>query len=189
MHHDHSPRSGHHHAGKSSERFLDKELILKELAISPGQVILDAGCGNGYMSKEFSHRLNHTGKVYALDPDHKSIDTLSAETQGTNIAPFLGDITKTTPLAAASLDLIYVATVLHGFDQDQMSGFAAEIKRLLKPKGILAIIEIKKEPTPFGPPLEMRFSPQELAQLIPLIPRKTVDVGEYFYMQIFENNS
>jgi ubiquinone/menaquinone biosynthesis C-methylase UbiE len=34
----------------------------------PGQTILDAGCGNGCMSKEFSKLLNNTGKVYALDP-------------------------------------------------------------------------------------------------------------------------
>jgi ubiquinone/menaquinone biosynthesis C-methylase UbiE len=187
MHQENAAPKGHHHAGKSSERFLDKELILKELAISPGLVILDAGCGNGYMSKEFSRLLKHTGKIYALDPDQKAIEVLKEETKDTNIMPLLGDITTTTSIAAASLDLIYLATVFHGFDKSQIDGFNNEIKRLLKPNGFLAIIEIKKEPTPFGPPLDMRFSPQELEQLIPLVPRKTVDLGQYFYMQLFEN--
>src|SRR4030042_1362161 len=84
----------HHHAGKSSERFLNKEIILKELNIFPGQIILDAGCGNGYMSKEFSRILKNTGKVYALDPDKNLIEVLKNETKHTNITAILGDIDR-----------------------------------------------------------------------------------------------
>ena len=66
----------HHHAGKSSESRLNKDMILKELNIVPGQTIVDAGCGNGYMSKQFSQLLKNTGKVYALDTDEEAIETL-----------------------------------------------------------------------------------------------------------------
>ena len=177
---------GHHHRGKSSESLLDKEVILKELDIFPGQTILDAGCGNGYMSKEFSRLLKGSGKVYALDPDDNAIEVLAGETKGTNIRPISGDITKTTAIENSSIDLIYLSTVLHGFTKNQINGFKEEIKRLLKPNGILAIVEIKKEPTPFGPPLDIRFSPQELKEIITLVPKKTVEVGQFFYMQIFE---
>lgn len=186
MHHDHGPHGGHHHAGKSSERFLDKELITRELEISPGEIILDAGCGNGYMSKEFSRVLKNTGTIYALDPDTKAIDVLTGETQGTNIIPILGDITRQTGLAESSIDLIYLATVLHGFSKSEVEGFKLEVNRLLKPKGRLAIVEIKKEPTPFGPPLDIRFSPPELIALFTLTPQKTVDLGQFFYMQLFQ---
>ena len=182
-----SLHKSHHHAGKSSERFLDKEIILKELNIFPGEIILDAGCGNGYMSKEFSRILNNTGKIYALDPDPKAIEILKGEAKDTNIIPLLGDITKATEIADASLDLIYVATVLHGFSKNEIDGFNKETQRLLKPNGVLAIVEIKKEPTPFGPPLDIRFSPQELKDIIPLFPEKTVELGQFFYMQIFKN--
>lgn len=177
---------GHHHGGRSSERFLNKEIILKELDIFPGQIILDAGCGNGYMSKEFSRILKNTGKVYALDPDKNALEVLKKETQGTNITPILGDITKTIELEESSLDLIYLSTVFHGFSKNEIDGFQKEVGRLLKPKGILAIIEIKKEPTPFGPPLDIRFSPPELREIITLFPKKLVELGQYFYMQIFE---
>ena len=176
----------HHHAGKSSEKYLRKEIILQELQIFPGEIILDAGCGNGYMSKEFSRILQGTGKVYALDPDERAISVLEEETRNTNIMPILGDISQKTEIAAASVDLIYLAAVLHGFSQGEKDGFQKEVQRLLKPKGILAIIEIKKEPTPMGPPLERRFSPPELREVINLSPKKLVDVGEYFYMQLFE---
>jgi ubiquinone/menaquinone biosynthesis C-methylase UbiE len=175
----------HHHRGKSSEGLLDKNEILPHLKIMPGQIVLDAGCGNGYMAKEFAKLTGQTGKVYALDPDTKSIEILKSETEGTIIEPFVGDITKEIELAASSLDLVYVSTVIHGFSQRELEGFLKEVKRLLKTNGRLAIVEIKKEDTPFGPPLDMRFSPEELKQAIRLTPTRFIHVGNFFYMQIF----
>ena len=49
-HHEHK----HEHKGKTSEKFLDKQAVLKALDIKQGQSILDAGCGDGYMTKEFA---------------------------------------------------------------------------------------------------------------------------------------
>lgn len=182
-----SVHTPHRHRGKSSESYLNKDIVLKELNILSGETILDAGCGNGYMSKNFSKILGNTGKVYALDPDQVAIDILKKETEGTNIKPIEGDISKKTQIEASSIDLIYLSTVFHGFSKDQIDGFQKEAKRLLKPNGKLAIVEIKKEKTPFGPPLEIRFSPDELKKAITLMPISFVEVGEYFYMQVFKN--
>lgn len=177
----------HHHRGKSSESLLDKEAILAALRIAPGLTVLDAGCGNGYMSKEFSKRVGSAGSVYALDPDEIIIAALRAETAGTNIIAMVGDITTATGLPASTLDLIYLSTVVHGFSLEQFSGFDAEVKRLLSPRGRLAIVEIVKQETPFGPPLDRRMSPEELKVAVGLAAEATVDVGEYFYLQVFEN--
>jgi ubiquinone/menaquinone biosynthesis C-methylase UbiE len=173
------------HQGESSESLLDKAQILASLSITLGQVILDAGCGNGYIAKEFDKLAGETAKIYALDPDTTSIDVLKSEIVGTNIEPIVGDITKKTKLPASSIDLIYLSTVIHGFSKRQMEGFLKETNRLLKPGGRLAIVEIKKEETPFGPPIEKRFSPEELRQTIDFTPTQLINVGQYFYMQIF----
>ena len=177
----------HHHRGKSSKNRLNKDIILKEVNIRSGQTVLDAGCGNGYMSKEFSKLLSNTGIVYALDPDKAAIEILEQETKGTNIETIVGDITQKTQIENASVDLIYLSTVFHGFSKDDIDGFQREVKRLLKPNAVLAIVEIIKEETPFGPPLDIRFSPDELKETITLNPKSLVAVGEYFYMQTFEN--
>ena len=182
-----SENKKHHHRGKSSENRLNKNIILKEVNIRSGQTVLDAGCGNGYMSKEFSKLLSNTGIVYALDPDESAIEILKEETKGTNIETIVGDITQRTHIEGNSVDLIYLSTVFHGFSKDEIDDFQKEVKRLLKPNAVLAIIEIIKEETPFGPPLDIRFSPDELKETITLNPKSLLAVGEYFYMQTFEN--
>ena len=171
---------------KFSEGLLDVETILNNLKIYPGQTILDAGCGNGYMSKRFSELVGNAGRVYALDPDREVINNLKKEVEKTNIEPLVGDITKTTELKDCSIDLIYLSTVFHIFSDDQVVHFEKEIKRILRPKAKLAIVNIKKENTPFGPPIEMRSSPEELRQKLSFTPKQLIEVGEYFYMQIFE---
>jgi ubiquinone/menaquinone biosynthesis C-methylase UbiE len=184
---DTSERESRRHRAKFTEDLLDNERILKALNIQTGQTILDAGCGNGYMSKLFAEEVTRSGKVYAVDTDPYFLSVLKDETQGTNIETIEGDITKTTLLKASSLDLIYISTVIHVFSKTQMQGFLSEAKRLLKPEAMLAIVEIEKKATPFGPPLEFRYSPEELKKIVPLVPVDTVQAGEHFYMQIFRN--
>lgn len=173
--------------GKFSEGLLNDDTILENLNICSGQTILDAGCGNGYMAKKFSELVGDTGKIYALDHDKQSIANLKKEVEMSNIEAFVGDITKPTKLEAASIDLVYLSTVFHIFSESQIEGFVAEIKRILKPNAQLAIVNIKKEDTPFGPPVEMRSSPEELIQKVSLLPKMLIEVNEFFYMQLFEN--
>ncbi|MFX1265676.1 MAG: class I SAM-dependent methyltransferase [Promethearchaeota archaeon] len=180
-------RKNHHHRRKFTEGLLNNEVIMTALNIKAGQTVLDAGCGNGYMSKIFSDKVSRTGKVYALDPDKYFIEILRNETKGTNIEAMEGDITIQTKLKRSSIDLIYISTVIHGFSQRQMQGFIHETNRLLKTDALLAIVEIEKKETPFGPPVKLRFSPEELKGIIHLSPVDTIQVGQHFYMQIFRN--
>ena len=176
-----------HHRSESSEHLLDKGAILSAIPIESGQAILDAGCGNGYMAKAFSRLVGDSGRVYALDPDETCIALLRKETKGMNIVALVGDITTTVPLPPSAIDLIYLSTVFHIFSPEQIIGFQVEVKRLLRPRGQLAIVEIVKRATPFGPPLNMRLSPEDLKRALRLAPLGAVEVGEHFYMQLFEN--
>jgi len=176
----------HHHRGKSSESLIDTRQILAGLSVNPGQIVLDAGCGNGYMAKALAQQTGSTGKVYAIDLDGQAMHALAAETAGLNIEVITGDITRKTKLAAGAFDLIYMSNVMHGFSMIQAEGFRREANRLLKPGGRLAIVEIRKEETPFGPPYEIRFSPEALHKATGLRPYRLIDLGGYFYMYIFK---
>lgn len=180
-------RHHHHHRGKYSEGLINQELVTNALNIHPGQIILDAGCGNGYMSKAFAIRVSPSGKVYALDEDTHFINILKTETQGTTIEAMECDITQPLPIDQASVDLVYISAVIHGFSSQQLQDFLREANRILKPDGILAIVEIEKKETAFGPPMNIRFSPEELKEIVPMVPVSTVQVGKNFYMQVFKN--
>ncbi len=175
----------HSHRGKTTESFLDKKAVLAVLGIQPGQTVLDAGCGGGYMSKEFSRLVGSGGRVYALDSDDAGIAALKAESAGTNITALVGDITVNTGLPSSTFDLIYLSNVVHGFNPGQIPGFREEVRRLLAPGGKLAVLEMVKRATPFGPPMERRLSPEDLQKFLGLVPLSTLDGGEYFYVQLF----
>lgn len=177
------------HVRKFSEDLLDNGLILKTLGVAAGQTVMDAGCGNGYMSKIFAQAVGAAGKVYALDKDRRFIRVLAEETQGTNIETMLGDVTAGVPLPDACLDLVFAATMVHVFSPARLGLFAREASRLLKPGGLLAIVEIEKRELPFGPPVHQKYSPEELKQVIDLEPVNTLMVAEHFYMQVFRNQA
>lgn len=179
--------SRHNHRGKFSEGLLNNELILNALNLQPGQKVLDAGCGNGYMSKAFSNKVTHSGKVYAVDHDKHYMNILRKETQIANLEAIECDITNPIPFENDTLDLIYISAVIHGLSKQQLQAFLNEAERILKPNGILAIVEIEKKETSFGPPLNRRFSPEELRKIVAMAPLSTIQVGEHFYLQTFRN--
>lgn len=179
---------GHSHKGKSSESRLDPQTIVESLALQPGMRVMDAGCGGGYMTLRFSELVGETGSVIALDPDTGAIDDLSevcVEKNLSNVTPLVGDITSRTPFDDESLDLIYISMVVHGFSSEALEGFRQEAARLLKRGGKLAVIEVHRRESPFGPPLELRYSPDMLVKALGFRPAGTMDVGEHIYLQLF----
>jgi ubiquinone/menaquinone biosynthesis C-methylase UbiE len=175
-----------HHKGNSTERFFDKAAILGELGIGAGQVVIDIGCGNGYMSREFARLVGESGKVFAVDRSAEAVERLRAAVAGANIEAVAADVTEGLPFDGESADLIYMSTVYHVFSPEGRRAFAREARRLLRPGGRLAVIEIEKGQTLFGPPQAMRSSPDELCEVIDLTPVSLTRPAEHFYMQVFE---
>jgi len=175
----------HHHKGKTSEGRINQAAVLAALALRSGQTVLDAGCGSGYMARAFMDIVGKSGRVIALDPDCEAIDALTERGAGTVMEPCVGDITRDTGLPSQSVDVIYLSMVAHGFSFDEMRGLGHEAARLLKPQGRLAIVEIKKTDTPFGPPMDIRMDAADLAGMLKLTPGRYMDLGPYFYLQIF----
>lgn len=173
-------------SAKFTQGMLCEETILERLEILPGQTVLDAGCGNGYMTKHFAKLVGNSGSVYALDSDRRQIERLRGEISAKNVTLLVGDITQRTELAQGSVDLIYLSTVYHVFSPAQVAGFDKEVHRLLRPGGRLAVVNINKEETDFGPPLAMRSSPAELCARLSLRPTTLMQAGEHFYLQLFE---
>lgn len=95
---------------------------------APGlDLVWDAGAGNGQASLALAEHFN---QVLATDI---SVEQLKAAPQRDNITYRVGELSG---LSEASVDLVTVAQALHWFDLDT---FYAEVRRVLKPGGLLAV--------------------------------------------------
>jgi ubiquinone/menaquinone biosynthesis C-methylase UbiE len=176
-------------AGKSSFDLIDQELLFPALHLKAGEAILDLGCGEGRYTLPLATLVGPEGTVYAADLWEEGLTTLKekAREQGlANIRTLFADVSQPLPLADGSLDLIFLATVLHDLaEAGQAQGALAEIARLAKPGGRLAVLEFKKIEGPPGPPLHIRLSPEEVEALLRpygFIPGEVTDLSPYIYL-------
>ena len=145
------------HHGKTSRGFLDSGKILSAIGIKVGDRFLDLGSGEGYFSIAASQAVGKQGMVYAYDADEKAISRLreeQTEKSITNIVPSVEDITKELPLGDEGINLAFMSNVLHGLvANSEADGTFKEISRVTANGGRLAIVEFKKQESPYGPPL------------------------------------
>ena len=179
-------------AGKSSFELIDPSLLLKKLRLREGMIILDLACGKGLYSIALAEAAGGRGWVYAIDLWEEGIAHLEKEISAKgieNIKAMVADVSKKIPLDDARIDLCLMATVLHDLVQVKAhEGALREVQRVLKPEGILAVIEFKKiEGTP-GPPIHIRLSPGEVERMIKahgFKKKSTHQVGPYNYLMVF----
>lgn len=93
------------------------------------ELAFDVGCGNGQASRELA---NHFQQVYASDASSAQIQQAEPHEK----VHYLVSPAETINAPDASVDLITVAQAIHWF---QHEAFFAEVDRVLKPNGILAV--------------------------------------------------
>ncbi len=184
-----SEKNGHVHHSKSTRDILSADKVLSAAGLKSGDVFLDAGCGDGFISITASQLVGEEGKVYAVDVYPESIEIVKndAHKKGIkNLEAIVADLTSEIPLNDDSVDLCVMANVLHGFaGNNELDQVLPEIKRVIKLGGIFSVVEFKKiEGTP-GPPFDVRLNPQDVEDILIKYGFKvteTVEVGKYHYL-------
>ena len=139
-------------------RFLDSDLrrrmqppgeLIERSGFRPGMRVLELGCGSGGYTTFVARAVGPQGEVCALDIQPRMLAQLEAKLRRpehhdlTNIRPYLGSAYE-LPFEDGSFDLVYTITVLQEIpDQDRA---LAEVRRVLKPGGILAVTEYLPDP-------------------------------------------
>lgn len=93
------------------------------------QIAWDCGTGNGQVAYELT---DYFEKVYASDASEQQIKQARKRER----LHYFVSLAESTPIEANSIDLITVAQAFHWFKAD---AFYKEVKRVLKPKGIIAL--------------------------------------------------
>lgn len=169
---------------------LNPEKILKDIGVNQGMVVADFGSGAGFFSILAAKMVGEKGKVYALDVQQSSLESArsKAKMEGVfNIETVWCDLEAPngSKLSADSVDLILIANIL--FQSSKQVDIIKEAKRILKPRGFLAMIEWIPG-SPMGPK-GMNILPKEDARELVgsegLLFEREFDAGAYHYGLLF----
>jgi len=120
--------------------------VLDKFGLRPGATVLELGPGPGYFSVEAARIVGPEGRIVCLDLQPGMLQMLAGrlgEASVRNACPLAGDATR-LPLAAASVDAAFLVTVL-GEIPDRPQALA-ELRRVLKPGGVLSFSESLTDP-------------------------------------------
>jgi len=132
--------------------------ILSLAQVSPGDIILDLGCGSGHQTKMLADLTGASGKAYGLDLTPAMILKAQSLFKQPNLVFIQGDIHQ-LPFDSGAFDLITSNCVInHSLHKDVVY---TEINRVLKKNGrflIADIMAVKELPA------HIKADPEAIAQ-------------------------
>lgn len=144
-----APTMGYAHASwltrSSRQEEEDPQQTLDNLGLKPGMVVCDLGCGNGFYTLEMASRVQPDGKVFAVDIQAEMLHLLelrAEERKVENIDVVLSGIIDPR-MPANSIDLLLMVDVYHEFSHPAI--MLSEIRKCLKPRGRVALVEFRAE--------------------------------------------
>jgi ubiquinone/menaquinone biosynthesis C-methylase UbiE len=149
------------------KQWLPPEAIWKSLNLESPAVLVDYGAGTGFFTKELASSAPEA-VIHAVDIQPEMIDYLKTH-MPENIHPILVDSIQ-IPIKTGSADALWSIAVYHELGNTE--AFLSEAFRVLKPGGVLLIIDWEKENPELnaGPPLAERIESSELI-------REVIDCG------------
>ena len=175
---DHKPQGGaaapaHHmeHRFDDAERYAKAfddpsrdawqmpDRVIEALAIRRGQSVADIGAGTGYFTVRMA-RSPAAPTVYAVDIERSMVDYVrqrAAKEGLTNVTPVLAAADRTN--LPQAVDLVLIVDTYHHIPN--RAAYFRELKKSLKPGARLAIVDFRRD-SPEGPPVEFRFTPEQV---------------------------
>lgn len=136
------------------------EQMLDSLKLKPGDVVADVGAGVGYTSLKIARRVGAKGKVYATDVQPQMLRMLAANAKDAGFSNVKGVLCTPTDqkLPAGEVDLAIMVDVYHECSDPEAT--LRSIRKALKPKGRLVLIEFRGEDpeVPIKPEHKMTFA-------------------------------
>jgi 2-polyprenyl-3-methyl-5-hydroxy-6-metoxy-1,4-benzoquinol methylase len=132
--------------GEYKRNYGSRQLLFKHVLanhISPGSVVMDYGCGPGFLAKIVAQRAK---KVYAIDISDGVLLCADTINHRDNLAYLNVFKNQTDSIPDNSIDLIYSFAVLQHVSADLVDGIFALFSKKLKANGKLLVqVQLKAE--------------------------------------------
>jgi ubiquinone/menaquinone biosynthesis C-methylase UbiE len=124
---------------------LKPERLVESLRLEPGSRVLDLGAGVGVVSSAVATTLSR-GEIILVDPQFEMLARARRRVVSReNVAArFLCAVAERVPLRDASVDAVLMVTVLGEVDDAEQA--FTEVRRVLRPGGLLSITEHLPDP-------------------------------------------
>ena len=125
---------------KIRDFFRPRKEIIQEVELKEGFNVLDFGCGPGGYVPAVSEAIGPSGKLYALDTMPIALEMVNKnanEMEMANVRTIRSDCD--TGLPEGDIDVALLYDVFH--DLDDQNAVLTELHRVLKPSGILSVID------------------------------------------------
>ena len=144
------------------DAYLPDDRLIDLLDLEGGETVVEYGAGTGRLALAAERRLGGGGRVVAVDESEEMLALLRERlaAAGSRVEPLLIEHNR-VPLADGAASRVLAVNLLH-----EVRGEAAlaEIRRLLRPDGLLLVADWERgrDPErPLGPPEEILYTEEE----------------------------
>lgn len=137
----------------------DPHALWRRAGLKEGETVLDVGAGTGFYAFPAAEIVGPTGRVLAVDVSSELVDLVRERARDRGLAQVraLRSTPDRIPVDSAVADIALFANILHGVPPATID----ETRRILREEGRLVNVDWRKEPTPGGPPVEVRLTAEE----------------------------
>jgi ubiquinone/menaquinone biosynthesis C-methylase UbiE len=174
--------------GPDRDAWQRPDRIMDALQIGEGSVVADLGAGGGWFTIRLSRQVGPNGRVYAEDIQPEMIQAMDRRIIRENLRNVLTQLgTADDPkLPAAAIDVVLIVDAYHEIERPVT--LLRNAMKSLKPGGVIAIVNFKKDGGGPGPAMDERVDPDKVfadARAAGLELRKREDFLRYQYMLTF----
>jgi ubiquinone/menaquinone biosynthesis C-methylase UbiE len=171
--------------------FTDPLKNLKTFGIGENDILVDLGAGSGYYSVA-AGTLAPRGKVYAVEIQKDFLDVIKHKIKDAhlnNVEIIWGNVEKVggTKIGAEIVDAVISSNIL--FQVEDKDNFILEIKRMLKPKGRVLLIDWSESSIMKGTKLVSEEKARSLFEGKGFVLERKIDAGAHHYGMILVKNT
>ena len=148
--------------GPDRDAYQRPDQIMDALLIGEGTTVADVGAGGGWFTVRLARQVGPNGRVYAEDIQTEMIQAIERRVRREGLENRVKTVlgTPTDPKIPEPVDAVLIVDAYH--EMEQPVTLLRNLAKSLKPKGLIGIVNYKKDGGGPGPPMEERVDAEQV---------------------------